>query len=564
MRVFFNPVLKNFSSKNTYDTILVIRRLFLVAFFLTAIGLVVCTKIIELALIQNKSSSSASNNISKKNDLFRGEIKDRNGKILASNIFKYKLKAYPKLIDNPENTVEALSKNIKGLNKERIIKQISNKSKYEVIILRNITAKKAKHLNNLGIPGLEFFPSIKRFYPHGNLASHLIGHTNKNLTGINGIEKTFNESLSSGEDVTLGMDIRIQHAIREELSNDFKTFKSKTAATILIDIKTNEIISMVSLPDFNPNFSINPRLNSYRNSATLNLYEMGSTFKVFTIAAAFENSEINLSSKFDASKPLRVSSKYLIKDYHPENRVLSTKEVFLKSSNIGASKIGLQLGGESLKNFYNNLGLFDYSSINIIEKAKPRYPLKWGDVETATLSFGHGISITPMHLVEAASLIFGNFKNGKIKLKLQNGSIENKDSLLRVSTKEKLLQLMEENVLNGTGKKAFVEGYRIGGKTATAEKINFIKGGYDKRKLVSSFLSIFPINDPQYICLVLFDEPVLEGFSNNNDGATGGKTAAKTTAKIIKRIAPILGLEIQNNIEDLLVKRKKGINFASY
>ena len=175
-------------------------------------------------------------------------------------------------------------------------------------------------------------------------------------------------------------------------------------------------------------------------------------------------------------KPLRISSKYLIKDYHPENRVLSTKEVFLKSSNIGASLIGLKLGGDNLKSFYDNLGLFDYSSINIREKAKPRYPLKWGDVETATLSFGHGISITPMHLVEAASLIFGNYKNEKIKLELQKTNIEKKDSLLRLSTKEKLLQLMEENVLYGTGKKAFLDGYRIGGKTATAEKINFIKG----------------------------------------------------------------------------------------
>ena len=226
--------------------------------------------------------------------------------------------------------------------------------------------------------------------------------------------------------------------------------------------------------------------------------------------------------------------------------------------------IGLKLGRDNLKRFYNNLGLFDYSSINIREKAKPKYPNIWGDVETATLSYGHGISITPMHLVEASSLIFGNFKNEKVKLELQKTNIENKNSLLRVSTKDKLLKLMEENVLYGTGKKAFVEGYRIGGKTATAEKIDFVKGGYDKKKLVSSFLSIFPINKPKYICLVLFDEPSLKHFSNENDGATGGKTAAKTTANIIRRIAPILGIEIQNNIKDLIVERKKGINFASY
>ena len=321
---------------------------------------------------------------------------------------------------------------------------------------------------------------------------------------------------------------------------------------------------MVSLPDFNPNLSINPRLNTYRNTSTLNLYEMGSTFKLFTIAAAFEHSKINLTSNFDARKPLRVSSKYLIKDYHPENRVLNTKEVFLKSSNIGASLIGLKLGRDNLKSFYNNLGLFDYSSINIREKAKPKYPLKWGDVETATLSFGHGISITPMHLVEAASVIFGNYKNEKIKLELNENLQENTESFLSYETKKKLLQLMEENVLYGTGKKAYVEGYRVGGKTATAEKIDYKKGGYDKRKLVSSFLSVFPINKPKYICLVLFDEPLLKGISDLNVGATGGKTAAKTTAKIIKRIAPLLGLEKKNSIEDLIAKRRKEIDFVSY
>ena len=289
-----------------------------------------------------------------------------------------------------------------------------------------------------------------------------------------------------------------------------------------------------------------------------------SLFLLFTVAAAFEHSEIKLTSNFDASKPLRVSSRYLIKDYHPENRILNTKEVFLKSSNIGASLIGLKIGGDNLKNFYNNLGLLDYSSINIKEKAKPRYPLKWGDVETATLAYGHGISVTPMHLVEAASLIFGGYKSEKIKLELQEINKENQDTFLSHSTKEKLLQLMEENVLYGTGKKAFLPGYRIGGKTATAEKVDYKKGGYDKRKLVSSFLSVFPINEPKYICLVLFDEPILNNLHANNDGATGGKTAAKTTAKIIKRIAPMLGIELQFNINNLIVKREKGVNFVSY
>ncbi len=564
MKLFFSPSLNNQNDKKDYIENQIIKRLFLVAFFMTAIGLLIFSKIVEIAMLHEKKAVNLSNSENKNNHSFRGMIKDRRGKILASNIFKYKLKAYPKLIKDPIATAEVLTKEISGLDKNRIFKKVSNKSKYEVIILRNITAQKAKHLNSLGIPGLEFFPSVKRFYPHSNLASHIIGHTNKSLNGVNGVEKTFNKKLSSGKDITLSIDIRIQHAIREELLKDFLVFNAKTATAVLADLNTNEILSMISLPDFNPNLSINPSINSYRNTATLNLYEMGSTFKIFSLAAGFEYADIKLNSSFDVSKPL-IISRYIIKDYHPQNRVLSTKEVFLKSSNKGASLIALKLGGNNLKNFYSSLGLLDYSSINFKEKAKPKFPGKWGEIETANLSFGYGISITPMHLVEAASLIFGKYKHEEVKLELQKKNIKYENNFLSSSTKEKLLHLMEENVLSGTGKNAYVKGYSVGGKTATAEKVNKREGGYDKRKLVSSFLSVFPISSPRYICLVLFDEPFLKDSKDLKDGATGGKTAAKTTAKIIKRIAPILGVEKENINEDLLVnKGRKGINFVSF
>ncbi|MBF96843.1 MAG: Peptidoglycan synthase FtsI [Alphaproteobacteria bacterium MarineAlpha9_Bin4] len=564
MKLFFNPNLKNFSQEKDYENNQIIRRLFLVVFFMTAIGLLIFSKIIEIAMLYEKELVNSSKTKTENNNLFRGVIKDRNGKILASNIFKYKLKAYPRLINDPVLTSEILTQQIPNLDKRRIYNQVSNKSKFEVVILRNITAKKAKYLNSLGIPGLEFFPSIKRFYPQENLTSHIIGHTNKSLIGVNGIEKTFEKKLSSGEDITLSIDIRVQHAIREELVKDFLAFNAKTATAILADLETNEILSMISLPDFNPNLSINPSIYSYRNTATLNLYEMGSTFKIFSLAAGFEFGDVHLNSNFDVSKPLTIS-RFTIKDYHPQNRVLNTKEVFLKSSNKGASLIALKLGGNNLKNFYSKLGLLDYSSIDIKEKAKPKYPLKWGKIETANLSFGYGISITPIHLVEATSLIFGNFKFENVNLELKAKKRKDKNNFISFTTREKLLYLMEQNVLYGTGKNAFVKGYGIGGKTATAEKVNKNLGGYDKTKLVSSFLSIFPINKPKYICLVLFDEPLLKNTVGYNDGATGGKTAAKTTAKIIKRIAPLLGIEKENTYEDLLVKKgRKGINFASF
>ena len=379
------------------------------------------------------------------------------------------------------------------------------------------------------------------------------------------MEKTFNEKLSSGKNVTLSLDIRLQHAIKEELLRDFLAFKAKTATAILADLETNEILSMISLPDFNPNLSINPKANSYRNTATLNLYEMGSTFKIFSIAAGLEHTDLKLSSNFDVNKPLRIS-RYLIRDYHPQSRALNTEEVFLKSSNKGASLIALQLGGENLKSFYQNLGLLNYSSINIKEKSKPKFPRKIGEIETANLSFGYGISITPVHLIEAASLIFSKYKFKKIELELQKENKEKTDNnFLSAATRNKILHLMQQNVLSGTGKNAYLKGYSIGGKTATAEKTKKKSGGYDKKKLVSSFLSIFPVTNPKYICLVLFDEPFLEKYVNENGGATGGRTAAKTTSKIIERVAPILGIEKENIAEDFLVNvKRKGLNFASF
>ncbi len=550
--------------KENFDNTQIIKRMFLVAFLMTTVGLVIISKIFEITFLNEEKKEIFADTTMKKNVPLRGAVKDRNGKILATNIFKYKLKAYPNLIREPISTSKILINEVPWLDQQRLLKQLSNKSKYEVIILRNITAKKAKYLNSLGIPGLEFFPSVKRFYPHGNLLSHLVGHVNNNSRGVNGIEKTFDATLATGKDVDVTIDVRIQHLIREELLKDYNDYNAKTATAILSNIDTNEIISLVSLPDYNPNLSIDPKINSYRNTATLNLYEMGSTFKVFTIAAALELAEIKLSSRFDATQPLRIS-RYTIKDYHPQNRVLSTEEVFLNSSNIGASLIALKLGGNSLKKFYNNLGLLDYSSINIKEKSKPKFPKKWGDIQTATLSYGHGISITPIHLVEAASLIFSNYKYEKINLKLQRKNTEKKNNFISKKTREKILHLMKVNVLNGTGKNAFVSGYDVGGKTATAEKIDKIGGGYDKRKLVSSFLSVFPINNPKYVLLVLFDEPFLKNKYDENFGATGGKTAAKTTAKIIQSIAPILGMNKKRLDKDLVVEKNlKGFNYVSF
>jgi cell division protein FtsI (penicillin-binding protein 3) len=272
----------------------------------------------------------------------RGLLIDRNGNIVASNIYIYNLKAYPRNINKPEKIIKLLKEHVNFTDFNVVKRKIFNKSKCEVVIKKNITAPEAKRINSLGIPGLEFVPVIKRFYPNEKITAHYLGHVNKEMKGVYGAERSFNDTLNKGEDVKLSIDIRVQYAVRDELIKASKKFNSKSATAIIADINNGEIISLVSLPDYNPNTSIDPKRNSYRNTATLNLYEMGSTFKIFSIAAALERSDISINSKYDARKPMRLS-KYTIKDYHPQNRILSIKEIFLKSSNIGASRIALEL-----------------------------------------------------------------------------------------------------------------------------------------------------------------------------------------------------------------------------
>ena len=539
-----------------------IKKLLIVSSLLSIAGLVILFRLFEISTDRSKNLNKVKN-INKNEQIIRGKIRDRNGKVLASNIYTYNLLAHPNRIDDINKTLIMIKQQLPEFNLTKLEKKINNKKKVEVLLKKSITAPEAKRINSLGIPGLSFKKRLKRFYPHKNLTSHIVGHLNDNTSGVYGAEKTFDSNLIKGEDVYLSIDLRLQHAVREELFRGLVKYEAKSASAILVDLNSSEILSLVSLPDFNPNKSINPNSKSYRNTATLNLYEMGSTFKIFTLAAALELSDIQLTTNFDASSPLKISN-FTIKDYHPENRVLTAKEVFLKSSNIGSSLMAQEIGYINLKSFYNKIGILDFSKVNLFEKSRPILPRKWGDIEIATLSFGHGISITPMNMIEAVSLIFkkNNANSLTIKRKIKLVSTEN--NILSEINRTKLINLMEDNVLYGTGKKAAVKGYKIGGKTATGEKINR-KGHYDKDKLVSSFISIFPVNKPRYIALVLFDEPFSGKKLKTKNNATGGATAAPITGNIIKRIAPILGITNDNkdNIE-LIVKKKEKLNFVTY
>ena len=537
--------------------------LLIISFLIGILGLVIIMRLVEISFPNKNLITVDKNAIKKTDNKNRGMLLDRNNRILASNIYIYNLKAYPKKIKDPLYTINMLSNEIRLNDIKALLKKIKNKEKYEVLIKKNITAPQAKKINNLGIPGIEFVPVIKRFYPHREITSHLVGHVNGNMVGQVGAERTFNNILNEGENINLGIDIRVQYIVRDELEKARIRYNSKGATAIIANLNSGEILSLVSLPDFNPNQSINPELNSYTNTATLNLYEMGSTFKIFTITAALDLSQVNLETKFDASKSIKIAN-YEIKDYKPQNRILSTKEIFLNSSNIGSSLIALEVGKYKLKNFYDKIGLLNISNINLTEKTKPIVPKKWGKIQTATLSFGHGLSISPIQMIEASSKLFNNNLDYKTQIHKKNkeDTIE-KIKFLSENTINTLVHLMYENTLSGTARKAQIKGFKIGGKTATGEKAE--KGKYDKTKLISSFLSVFPIEKPEFISLVLFDEPSLGNKKNYREGATGGKTAAPVTANIYRRIFPILGITKGYNLgPELLVDNKGELNFVSY
>ncbi len=557
-KLFISDLLESNKKEKKHNKILLI-----ISFLIGILGLVIMMRLVEISFPKKKFSMIKKEEIKKMHEENRGMLLDRNNRILASNIYIYNLKAYPKKIKDSVNTLNILSNQISLYDSTALLKKLNNKDKYEVLIKKNITAPEAKKINDLGIPGVEFVPVIKRFYPHREITSHFVGHVNGNMVGQLGAERTFHNRLHLGENINLSLDIRLQFIVRDELQKARTKYNSKSAAAIIADLSNGEILSLVSLPDFNPNQSINPKLTSYTNTATLNLYEMGSTFKLFTIAAAIDLAQVDLETKFDASKPIEIAN-YKIKDYKPQNRILSTKEIFLNSSNIGSSLIALELGKLKLKTFYEKIGLLKKSYINLTEKTKPIIPKKWGKIQTATLSYGHGLSVSPIQMIEVSSKLFNNNLKFKTQIhKEEEGKIIEQKRFLSVNTINTLKYLMHENTINGTAKKAKLNGFNIGGKTATGEKAE--KGKYDKTKLISSFLSIFPIEKPKYISLVLFDEPSLDNVRNQRQGATGGKTAAPVTANIYKRIFPILGITKNFNLDqELLVDNEGEVNFVSY
>ena len=487
--------------------------------------------------VSNESFNSFQKSIKKE----RGKIFDRNGELIATNIdtkdFYIDTK---KILD--KNDLKKKLQNIFPYKKENYFENIFKKKQY-IKIKPFITINEEKQLKRIGDPSINFHKSSKRIYLQHSLFSHLTGF--KSLELKSKIERNLDEHLKEGTDISLTLDLRVQHKVHEELSKSLKLYNANSAVAIIMNVNNGEIISLVSLPDFNPNHPEDIQAFSENNLAFEARYEMGSTLKIFNAALVYENNSELEKKKFLIKEGYQITKDKLIIDEHIKKSELNFKEIFTQSSNVGSISIVEELGIEKQKELFQKLDINNQISLYGLNVVKNKLPKNWDSQASKFISYGYGMSISPISLVTSyAALVNGGYK---IKPKVNLNENYSKEKILKDTTSKKINLLLSEIVKNGTAKKAIVEGIKAGGKTGTSKKLE--NGEYSEKKVITSFIGAFPIDQPKYIAFVLFDEPrrnkseSLESF--------GGNTAAPTFSRILKKISPILNRNnyIKMNLE---------------
>ena len=497
----------------------------------------------------------------------RPDIVDRNGKVLATDISVSSLFSDPRKVIDVDEAVELLTANLPELDAKSLREKMKQPGRAFVWLKRQVGPDERDAIYNLGIPGVGFVEERKRVYPQGRLAAHTVGYVDVDTKGIAGIEKFLDDqgaiytaSLSQPETHTsapaqLAMDINVQQVVTDEVSKAVIKFKAKSGGGIILDIETGEIIALASLPDFNPNTEDKHLTSDQQNKLTSGVYELGSVIKAVTFAMALDYGTANLNSHFSTGAPLQIG-KFRIHDLHGHAEQ-SFEEVFTNSSNIGTAKMALAVGLDNHMEFLRRVGLLDRLETEVPESAKPLLPHNWSRLSSATAAFGHGFAVQPLQgLSVIANLINGGMGIQPTFLKRSKEEAQAlAHRLVKPETSATMRFLFRENVLKGTGEFADVLGYRVGGKTGTAEKV--VHGHYVKDKVLSSFIGAFPMDHPKYAILVMLDEP--QAIPETHGFSTAGWNAVPTSAHIIERVAPLLGIEPKFSEDDLakLAKQAK-------
>jgi cell division protein FtsI (penicillin-binding protein 3) len=463
----------------------------------------------------------------------RPEIVDRNGVLLAANLPLRALEIAGGEVWDANETAAKIAAIVPSVDAAGLAAKLAQ-GRY-VEIRERLTPDQERAVFELGLPGVRFAARVDRFYPQGATAAHVVGHLEAGKGGVAGLERYLDSRQGAGP-LAASIDVRAQEIVEQELDAAMKKFRARAAMGAVMDVRTGEILALASLPDFDPNRPGAAPAENRRNRAVYDRYELGSALKLLTGAAALDAGTARESSTYDARGVYKAADK-VIRDFHGENRVLTFSEVIQYSSNIGAARMAKELGTENLKAALKSAGLLDTLPIELAERRAPEPPWQWGPVETATVSFGHGISITPLHLLAAtASIVNGGVWRAPTFLK-QDGPTEGR-RVFKAETSAVMRRVMRAVITGGTASLAETPGYFSIGKTATAEKP--ARGGYDANARLSTFVGALPGFAPRYAVLVTLDEP--QAVEGTHGYATAGWNAAPTYARIAARLAPVLGV----------------------
>jgi cell division protein FtsI (penicillin-binding protein 3) len=513
----------------------------------------------------------------------RAAITDRNGEVLAVSLQVTELYANPQEINDPAEAADRLLTVLPGLDRERLVARISprmvpgtERPVEFAYIARNLPPRQQQAINDLGIAGFHFRPAERRFYPQGSAAAHVLGQVDVDGRGIAGVERSFDERLRTERGpLRLSIDVRVQVALREAVQKAISDYNGIGGAGVLMDVNTAEVLAMVSLPDYDASDPgglqrraqpgqaaaqapaqpmvrqavarppapsvVSQDQDPHFNRATVGLYEPGSTFKLLTAAMALDLGTAQVWSSYDASRPIRYG-RFTISDYKGKNRVLSLPEVMAYSSNLGAAHMAVAVGPPRHREFMGRMGMLQRLGVELPEVARPLAPTAngWRDINTMTVAFGHGISVTPLHVVNSiAALANGGILRAPTLVAQAPDAQREGTRVISERTSETMRRLMRLVVTDGSGKGADVPGYFVGGKTGTAQKVG-PRGGYLQDKRIAAFVGAFPLNAPRYAIYVMVDEPKPNAQSHGY--ATAGWVAAPAAGAVIRRVAPILGL----------------------
>ncbi|WP_138933579.1 peptidoglycan D,D-transpeptidase FtsI family protein [Roseovarius arcticus] len=488
----------------------------------------------------------------------RADIVDRSGRILATNFDTHSLYAQPQQMIEPEKTAKELVRIFPELKEERLLRDFTGKRKF-LWIKKKISPEQMQAVHEIGEPGLLFGPREMRLYPNGTLAAHVLGGAGfgregvhaAEVIGVAGIEKYLDERLrdpaQNSKPLTLSLDLPVQAAVERVLRGGMSIMNAKGAAAVLMDVHTGEVISIASLPDFDPNDRPRPLVQGNAadsplfNRAVQGVYELGSTFKIFAAAQSMELGLVSPNTIIDTSGPMRVSG-FSIGEFNRKNYgKISVSDVIVHSSNRGTGRLALEIGAERQQEFLKTLGFFKPVDFEMIEASggQPLLPKRWTELSTVTISYGHGLSSTPLHLAAGYAAIANGGRYVRPTLLKQDVPQEGARVMSAAVAREARLMLRKV-VTDGTASMGEVPGYAVGGKTGTADKPKENGGGYYEDKVIATFASMFPADDPKYVLIVTLDEPV--ETSGEKPRRTAGWTAVPIASEIVARVAPLLGL----------------------